>query len=415
MQALPESGAMRKKRLAAVLAVALQVFGSPGSISAAETDNWTYRFVSLEDSAPKLNGVVNATLQGLVEQANARLRSKRTDPALASDTEVELIFVQTYRDVVLRRFGDRVLPIFEACVERNDCPGWPKFERIALERAESIYGQVHYNHVAIGFLSPSIDLCGVRVGSDKLTHLFSNGFFYYNASRQKGSGLSTEQDIYRMAIADEHGLMGARSTAVVSPADAKASVAGFQLARGYFQGDDPLLARDEKGLLVKRRNVDVCTFVTQEWDEAVNVSSFTARRGKVAFNRRVEETWSDEEKRVFKEKILQRRFETVHVGLTFAYRLYLLVKYPIAYLTLPKESRRGIRAILFPRLKLEERSPIVLKHIGPWPTICGDHRRRSGPPPASPLLKPETDSRPPAGSSSPVPGRIQNPPLFIRS
>jgi hypothetical protein len=59
---------------------------------------------------------------------------------------------------------------------------------IALERAESIYGQVHYNRVAIGFLSPSIDLCGVRVGCDKLTHLFSNGFFYYDASRQKGPG-----------------------------------------------------------------------------------------------------------------------------------------------------------------------------------------------------------------------------------
>jgi len=173
-------------------------------------------------------------------------------------------------------------------------------------------------------------------------------------------------------------LMGARSTAVVSPADAKASVAGFQLARGYFQGDDPVLARDEKGLLVKRRNIDVCTFLTQEWDEAVNVSSFTARRGKVeklgtaiadriAFNKRVEETWTDEEKRVFKEKILQRRFEAVHVGLTLAYRLYLLVKYPIAYLTLPEDSRRGIRAILFPKLKLEERSPIVLRHIGPGP------------------------------------------------
>ena len=88
---------MRKKKLAAVLAVALQVFGSPGSISAAETDNWTYRFVALEDSAPKLNGVVNAYLEGLVEQANARLRSKRSDPPLASDTEVELTFVQTYR------------------------------------------------------------------------------------------------------------------------------------------------------------------------------------------------------------------------------------------------------------------------------------------------------------------------------
>jgi hypothetical protein len=365
---------MRKKKLAAVLAVALQMFGSSRSISAAETDNWTYRFVTLEDSAPKLNGVVNATLQGLVEQANARLRANRPDPALASDTEVELTFVQTYRDVILRRFDDRVLPILGACVERNDCPGWPKFERIALERAESVYGQVHYNHVAIGFLAPSIDLCGVRVGSDKFTHLFSNGFFYYNASRQKGSYLATEQDIYQTAMADERGLMGARSTAVISPADAEASLAGYRLATDYFAGENPIFARDRTGLLVKRRDFDVCSYVSREWDEAINLDTFTARAGKVArleaaiaeriaFNENVEKSWTVEDRVAFKERIVGRRYEAVHVGLPLPYKLYVLIKYPIAYLTLQKDSRQAVRAILFPKLKLETRRPIVLRHV----------------------------------------------------
>jgi len=364
---------MTKRRIAALVLVA-QIAAAAGDLFAAETDNWTYRFLRLEDSAAKLNGVLNDYLQRLAEETNGRLRGMGNDPLSIDDTQVELTFVLTYRDMVLHRFGERVLPVFAACTERNDCPGWPKFERIALEKRESVYGQVHYNAVAIGFLAPSIDLCGVRVGTDKLTHLFSNGFFYYNLSRQKSSTLSTDQDVFELAMSDERGLMGARSTAVVSPADAQASVAGYRLASSYFEGEDPVFARDQGGLLVRRRNVDVCSYVTGKWDEVANPSTFTARRRKVerlrkaiaeriAFNENVWRTWSEEEQRAWRERILARRFQDVHVGLPLINRLYLLVKYPITYLTLPKDLRPGIHAIIFPRLKLDERRPIVLRRV----------------------------------------------------
>ncbi|HKB71808.1 MAG TPA: hypothetical protein VKH46_13260, partial [Thermoanaerobaculia bacterium] len=106
--------------------------------TAAETDNLTYRYVPLEESAAKLDRMVNATLEKVAARANARLRA-RPDPRSATDAEVELAFVDAYRDAVLRRFDDRLLPVFGACIERDDCPGWPRFERIVLIGRESIY------------------------------------------------------------------------------------------------------------------------------------------------------------------------------------------------------------------------------------------------------------------------------------
>ena len=353
--------------LAAVLGIAVSGCGF-----GAETDNLTYRFLRLEESAPKLNGIVNSYLDDILKKSNEKLAANGADPRRASDTEVELTFVQTYIDVVVRRFGDRLLPVFGTCIEKNDCPGWPHFERIPLEGKESIYGQAGYNRVAIAFLSPSFQLCGVRLGTDKLTHLFSHGFFYYNAGRQKRIRLDDEE-ARRMSLADEWGLMGARSTAVVSPADAQATVAGYRLATDYFLGENPVFGRNaETGLLQKRRDLDVCSYVSQGFDEVVNPPTFTARRGRVArleaaieerraVNDWAEKSLSPEEQRAWKDRIVQRPLDPSHARLPWAYKIYLVLKYIVAYLTIPAESRAPTSFVVFPNFKLKDRRPIVLR------------------------------------------------------
>src|SRR5207247_4585845 len=151
----PKTSAVKGRRLG--LAAVLWIVVSGGGFG-AETDNLTYRFLRLEESAPKLNTIVNAYLDVILQKTNERL-SASGDAARASDTEVELTFVKTYVDQVVKQFGDRLLPIFGTCIEKNDCPDWPRFERIPLEGKESIYGQAGYNRVAIAFLSPSFQLC----------------------------------------------------------------------------------------------------------------------------------------------------------------------------------------------------------------------------------------------------------------
>lgn len=365
-------GPFRRKPRAMAAITAVLAMASAGF--AAETDNLTYRFVRLEDSAPKLNSVVNRFLARIAEQVNENLTKRNGDPSRASDTEIELAFATTYRAVVLRRFRDRLLPIFEACVEQNDCPEWPRFERIVLEGGESIYGESRYNRIAINSLAPSIDLCGVRVGTDKLTHLFSNGFFYYNASRRKGSKLEDAADVYRLSLIDEHGLMGARSTAVVSPADAEATRGGYRMATDYFFGDDPVFARDEGGSLRKRRDLDVCRYVSKRWDEVLNPPVFTARRGKVAKieaaiaeriaeNERALRSMSVEEKQALRLKLVGRSLPPDHGRLSFFAKITISLQWGIAYFTIPKEARRAIGFLVFPKFNLEDRRPVVLRRV----------------------------------------------------
>ena len=343
----------------------------------AETDNLTYRFLPLEDSAPKVNAVVNDKLETVVERANDELRREGRDPSAASDIEAELAFFRAYRRLALRRFSDRLLPIFEACIESDDCPGWPRFERIVLEGTESIYAEARYNRIAESSLAPTFELCGVRMGTDKMTHLFSNGFFYYNASRQEGSRLQSDDEVLRAALQDERGLMGARSTAVESPADAEATRAGYRLARDVFEGNDPIVGRDpESGLLARRREVDVCAYVSPGFDEVTNPPVFTAGKAPVARirkaiaartiqNETAERSMTEEEKRSLEGWIVSRRLPESHGKLPFFYKLYVALKWGVAYFTVPKGSREAIGYLVFPKFRLRGRRPIALRREKP--------------------------------------------------
>ncbi|HEV8268249.1 MAG TPA: hypothetical protein VGR00_08455 [Thermoanaerobaculia bacterium] len=361
---------MRAKRAGAALLLAL--LGAAPRALASETDNLTFRFVVLEDSAPKVNAKLNELLEQIRKDANATLRES-SSPRLATDTEAELAFMKAYRARILKKFHSRLVPVFELCIERNDCAEWPRFERIALRRAESIFGESRYNLGAIAFLASSIELCGVRLGTDKTTHLFSNGFFYYNGSRREGSRLVTPGDAYAWAMADERGLFGARSNAVVSSADAEATAAGFRLSSDYFLGEDPVFARDaESGEIVKRRDVDVCRYVNDRMDEGRNVPAYTAGKKKTTrlekaieerrvSNARAERSLGAEERRAVKEELVKRPIDPEHGRLSIPQRTFLALRLAWAYLTLPSASRRAANLIVFPKFDLERRKPLVIR------------------------------------------------------
>ena len=357
----------------ALAAVAAAIGADAGPAAAAETDNLTYRFVSLKDSAPAVNAALNRTLAEIADRVNRRLEASG-GASIADDTEVERLFDLAYREAVLHRFGDRLLPVFGACVERDDCPGWPKVERIVLLGRESIYGESGYNLIAIRSLAPSFDLCGVRIGTDKLTHLFSNGFFYYNAGRRKGFAFRDGEEVYRLSLEDEHGLMGARSTAVVSPADAAATRAGYELASGYFGGDAPVFEREAStGRLVQRRTVDVCRFVSPAWDEVLDPPIFTAGRGRVAkieaaIAERVAQnaraaSWSAERRREIRDRVVGRALPPEHGRLPFFYEIWVALKWGTAYLTISAPQRRAIGFLVFPDFSRKHRRPIVIRRF----------------------------------------------------
>jgi hypothetical protein len=127
------------------------------------------------------------------------------------------------------------------------------------------------------------------------------------------------------------------------------------------------------GLLRKRRALDVCSYLTPEFDEVVNPPTLTASRKRVArleaaiarrreANDRARDSMSPEQLQAFKEELVRRPLDPSHGHLPWTYKIYLVFKYIVAYLTIPKESREPASFLVFPDFKLEHRQPITLLH-----------------------------------------------------
>jgi hypothetical protein len=264
----------------------------------------------------------------------------------------------------------RLVPEFEACIERNNCPGWPKFERIYLAADESIYGEAHYNKIAVVFLSSTINLCGSRVGTDKITHMIDDGFFYYNASRQKKSKILNDEDVYQTAMADERGLMGGRSTNVISPADAEANRAGYRLFMSLLTGRNSIFVRNSNtGLLEKRNDVHFCDYITDEMDEVINVPSYSHSNQKVnallaaivarkSANTFAESSKSAKDIQEIHDSLIDRPMDPHHDHISPIHKGLIAFKDIFIYFTMPKDSRQAIGYLIFPRFSLSERKPV---------------------------------------------------------
>lgn len=338
----------------------------------SETDNVTYRFVQLEDSAAKLDSIFNGYLTSIMEATNAALNKSTSDANSISDTAVEVAFVKTYMKAILPDADRRLVPIFEACVERNNCQGWPQFERIYLGPDESIYGETHYSKLVVAFLSSTLNMCGSRIGTDKITHMIADGFLYYNASRKKKSLIVNEDDVYQIAMADERGLMGARSTKVISAADAEANRAGFRLATSYFSGSKSIFVRNSAtGLLKKQYDVHFCDYVSDQMDEVINPPSYTHNERKVrqlldaivnrqSFNAWAESQMSAESKQQFHDELVRRPMDPQHDHISPFHKFFLAVKDIFIYLTMPKDSRRAINYLIYPNVALSGRKDLEI-------------------------------------------------------
>jgi hypothetical protein len=121
--------------------------------------------------------------------------------------------------------------------------------------------------------------------------------------------------------------------------------------------------------------VDVCRFVEAGWDEAVTPPVFTEGRRKreriqkaiserIDANRRAEASLGEEEKRNLEHELATRPLPPGHGRLPLPEKLWVIVKWGTAYLTIPRDSRRAIRALAFPSLRGEDRRPIRLTTVG---------------------------------------------------
>lgn len=130
-------------------------------------------------------------------------------------------------------------------------------------------------------MTPTIEINGVRISTDKLSHLVSSGWTYYS-SRQKAlrRGLSegeAERAAVRRGILEERLVLGAATSGILSIADMEANLQGMHLYLDLCTGEDPILVNDGGGWSI-RRPIDLRDYVHPGWDESYRNSVFRDHR-----------------------------------------------------------------------------------------------------------------------------------------
>jgi hypothetical protein len=129
--------------------------------------------------------------------------------------------------------------------------------------------------------SPTIEVAGVRFGTDKLTHFFSEGWLSYRWYRKSLEKGLSPQDARRRAIKHgitlERSVLGTAASGVFSSADLEANYRGMEFFIELCDGDSPGLRRGENGWELSEP-FDFRRYVSPEWDESYQPSVFTKRR-----------------------------------------------------------------------------------------------------------------------------------------
>ena len=119
--------------------------------------------------------------------------------------------------------------------------------------------------------SPTIEIGGVRIGIDKLSHMVSSGWTYYGEyNKGLADGESSDEATrraVRRGLVEESLILGKATAGVFSVSDMEASLAGIRFYRDLCDVPDPVLELGDGGWTIVRR-VDIGRYVAPRWDES---------------------------------------------------------------------------------------------------------------------------------------------------
>ena len=257
-----------RRALRQLIVFAAILLAAPAIGQASESDPWTYAYIPLADSAQAVSERLAISIREVVDAVNSE---QYPGLRMATDTAMEFAFFVEFRS---RHIRDVTWGMFERCIGTNSCDGWPEIERIQMYPEESVYHAAKWRFIPARFhLASIVNVCGVRIGADKLTHFFDDGFHYFNALRSKRKNLDPE-DIRQLSMAFELSYMGTRITGIVSRADIEANLAGVRFYSDLFGGKAPMIGRGPDGRLVMLRRPDICDYVSVYYDERILPNEF---------------------------------------------------------------------------------------------------------------------------------------------
>jgi hypothetical protein len=257
---------------AAATALAAALAGlAAGGAAALETDQFAAWRRPLRDSGTAVNARIDLEIRLALDEVNARGGGCTCeDVALAVDRRLEFEIFQPLELWAIQS------PLVDQSPARGDDE--------ARFLHESIYRRSHPWDIAMWMpLSPTIEVNGIRFGTDKLAHFASSGWKYYKAYehriRRGETPPQAEAGAIRWGILEERSINGSLSSGIFSRSDLEADWAGMRFYLGLCSGPDPVVELAD-GKWRVRRPYDIRPEVTPEWDESYLLPIYRKGRWK---------------------------------------------------------------------------------------------------------------------------------------
>jgi hypothetical protein len=266
---------MRLRALVAVGVVMMGMMAAPAR--ALETDQFTVPDRPLPDLGPALDLKIDLVLRELANDANEHLAKGGKE-------------AERYRSNDF--FADRLSAMFSGGIPECTIESWVRNVDVGDRNArfdvgimQSVYGRALIGRPLTLFtLSPTINLYGHYLGTDKVGHFFQQGSEYYDTFRAARRAGKSEHDSVRAAVLEgvsqEDGIYGMFIVDVYSNADLASNLAGLTFYRNLTEAvrlpDGVVLPP----MLVLRHgrwelnayagDAHIRPFVSDHWDESMN-------------------------------------------------------------------------------------------------------------------------------------------------
>jgi hypothetical protein len=257
------------------------------SLIAGEVDQFTTRFVPIEDSSEIINKIANEYLEKSIQEANA-------EDAQCSE---KVLYKKMRNYFANHKDGEITIFALESSLVK----------KIKLKISESIF---KYWSINTGYLigkksadlsdvalSPLIKMGDQVIGTDKLEHLFGRGFAYFTNYYLKNKTL--EQTL-KKGIFEEKTIYGGNilATGVFSYADLAANFNGMRFWNHVLLKRDDIMGKThnlgpyvlcENNKFKLNKRIDFRLYYDAAHDEGINCSKFATQKGLDGFNQSLQE------------------------------------------------------------------------------------------------------------------------------
>ena len=266
------------------------------SLHAFETDQYNLPPVPLADIGDEVSAYVEDNIRIAIGKINAEIAvrqlcvngSTRSGDCGSPERESkQLAYLRSDEAVareVFKRLGDGIIPFTRSQTWLNSHNFRSQPARYQTGYGRSIFVWVPTNYLTI---SPTVNMYGSSFGTDKIAHIFQQGFEYYrirNEALGKGeTDAAAERKAVKNGVFSEKTYFGTFVSGVFSNADLAANYAGIMFYRGLTEtirfGDvvripTVALTDGQWKFIEASRDMLLRPFISDHLNEALNPSLF---------------------------------------------------------------------------------------------------------------------------------------------